>query len=162
MKFFTYITIMLAYMLCTDCIGQVRLDDAASPRARVEVTPTWLETDADEASDDEVNTLVASVPNVEYRLNTATFLNKNARIYLVLPQSVAGLSSAGGVRAQWRSKSNAFLSGSVLLGARALVFTGKVTGALTTVIFDYTITIDSRAMMRPLEFRPYFEIDITP
>jgi hypothetical protein len=162
MKSFTLTVIILAVMFCTDCAGQTRLDDAASPRARVDVTPTWLETDSDEASDDEVNTLIANVPSVEYRLNTATFLGKNARIYLALPQSVTGLKSVGGIRAEWRTRSNLFLSGSVLPGARALVFTGKVTGALTTVVFDYVISIDSRAMLRPLEFRPHFEIEITP
>jgi len=161
MKFFTT-AILFVVIFCTDTAAQTRLDDSASPRARLEVTPAWLDSASDVASDDEVNTLLANVPGVEYRLNTSAFVGKSARIYLVLPQAIAGLKTAGGIRAEWRTRSNLFMPGSVLPGARALVFTGQVSGALTTVVFDYVISIDARAMLRPLEFRPHFEIEVSP
>jgi hypothetical protein len=156
--------IFLSLLFSSQVYAQTRLDDSASPVQRVNATAEWVGTDSDEDDRGEANAsaMIVRVPGVEYRLNTSAQRGRNAKIYLVLPATITGLRNPSAIRAEWRTRSNTFLSGSVSGGNRTLVFSGRINDNLTTQIFDYTIHIDASTASSNIEFRPHFEIEVTP
>lgn len=136
-----------------------RLDDSASPRQRVETSPRWAHESAGELDEDAINALVAEVRGMEFRLNTAPYVGREASVYLALPQSVRGLRASSAMRLEWTTRGR-FASGSVLPGDRALIYQGTIREPLLVEHFDFRIHIDGRHFDRGLEFEPVFEIDL--
>jgi hypothetical protein len=139
----------------------VRLDDAASPRSRFDVKPRWLYREEGLSDPARLNAMVAEVPHFEVRLNTARYVGKSGRVYLVVPDFVSGLRGATGFRAEWRAR-GPLLSGSAIPGARALVYDGKIATPVLADILDLTLQIDARFVDAGLRFEPRFEIEIDP
>ncbi len=146
-------------LAATTALGApVRLDDSASPRARVDVTPRWVNAD-EAAGPEQLNAMVADVANLEVRLNTSKFVGRSARVFLVLPEFVPGLRSPSGMRAEWRSR-GVFRPGSALPGARTLVYDGPITQPYLADILDITLFLDARHLERGLRIEPYFELEL--
>ena len=140
-----------------------RLDDSASPSAQVR------------AQDDNspVTTPGASVApfvridfgRVHYRLATARYVGRQARIYYVLPMAVPGLRSPAGLQVSWRTN-GLFAAGSGRPGDRVPVWSGQVRDAWLNEALDLTWQVDVREVRlsrgMPLGFEAYFEIETLP
>ena len=139
----------------------VRLDDSASPRARLDVKPRWAHPEETGADPERVNALVAQVPGLEVRLATAAYVGKTARIWMVVPDFVPGLRSPNGLRVEWRTRGT-LLGGSALPGTRTIVYDGPIRQAFVTDFLDLTLHLDARFLDRGVRFEPHFEIDVAP
>ena len=135
-----------------------RLDDSTSPRAQIN-------TDFRQAQMLDNQTISLPFGRVEYRLATAAYVGKQARIYYVIPLAVAGLRSPTGMQVQWRS-GGLFQSGMGRPGDRVLVWTGVVRAPWITESFDLQLRIDRRELQigqgGNLRFESYFEIETQP
>ena len=138
-----------------------RLDDSASPKRRLDVEPRWLHNEGYIGSADRLNAMVASVPRVEVRLDTAKHVGKRGRIYLVVPQFIPGLNSPNGLRLEWRAH-GAFQSGSALPGEKALLYDGPVTQPMMSDVLDFNVHLDARYVTSALRFDPVFDIEVLP
>lgn len=137
----------------------VRLDDSASPRARIDAQPRWLHTGEGLSNPELLNAMVADVANLEVRLNTSRFVGKRARIYLVFPEFVPGIRSRSGIRAQWRTRGT-LLPGTASPGDRALVYDGAITKPSLGDFLDLTLFLDARHLDRGARFEPAFELEL--
>lgn len=135
-----------------------RLDDSASPRAQVNG-------DFRNAQSMDGDFLVLPFGRIEYRLATAPYVGRRARIYYVIPAAVAGLRSPTGLQVQWRGN-GAFSSGTGRPGDRVPVWNGIVQAAWMNETFDLTLRIDPRELRLPtgasLSFESIFEIETLP
>jgi hypothetical protein len=138
-----------------------RLDDSASPKRRLDLQSRWLHNDERLSDPERLNAMVAAMGNVEVRLNTAAYVGKRGRIYLALPQFIAGLQSPSALRVEWRAH-RLFQSGSALPGERALLYDGPITQPMMSEIFDFNVYIDARLVGSALRFDPAFDIDLVP
>jgi hypothetical protein len=138
-----------------------KLDDAGSPRSRVDTTVRWLHTNEGLTTPELINAMVATVPNLEFRLDTSRYVGKKARIYLVVPDFMPGLRSPSGLRVEWKTR-GAFLAGSALPGTRALVYDGTIKLPSMHEALDLSIYLDARYFERGLRVEPRFEIDVLP
>lgn len=154
-----FLAMLLAATLA--CAAPVRLDDTASPRSRFDVKPRWLFVEEGLASPERLNAMVADIPNLEVRLNTAKFVGRQARVYLVVPEFVSGLRSPNGMRVEWRTRGT-LSAGSALPGTRSLVYDGAIRQAVLADFLDLSLILDARYFERGLRFEPYFEIDVAP
>ncbi|WP_295527621.1 hypothetical protein [uncultured Pseudacidovorax sp.] len=136
-----------------------RLDDSSSPRARV---PAMLDLGAREPG-----TPYAWVTfrGVEYRLATAAYAGRRARIYHVVPAFVSGLRSPAGLLVEW-SGGGAFAAGSAMAGERRLVWAGVVPGPWLVERLDLRLRLDLREWRpvggRPFDVESYFDIEVMP
>ena len=135
-----------------------RLDDSSSPRSQVSA-------DFRQAQMLDNQTISLPFGHVEYRLATAAYVGKQARIYYVIPLAVAGLRSPMGMQVQWRS-SGLFQGGMGRPGDRVLVWTGVVRTPWITESFDLQLRIDRRELQMGqggnLRFESYFDIETQP
>lgn len=137
-----------------------KLDDRGSPRSVVHADSRWAHS-GEGLSADETNAMVATIPNLEFRLDTSAYVGKRARIYLVIPDIVPGLRSPTGMRVQWTSRGS-LLGGSASPGQRTLVYEGPVQRPTMQEALDLTVHLDARYFERGLRFDPVFEIDVAP
>ncbi len=157
---------MLAVLLLTvgtASVAQVhRLDDSASPRSRVQARPDPdIDADAGAASPH----LTVRFDSVEYRLATAPFVGRRARIYYVVPPFIPGLRSPAGMRVEWRT-GGLFAPGTAGPGDRRVVWSGNVPSPWMSERFDLRVRLDRREL-RPvpggaLDFESYFELEVLP
>jgi hypothetical protein len=152
--------VLLAIAAGTAFAAPVRLDDSASTRNRVDVRPRW-QFQGEGLGPERINAMVAEVPNLEVRLNTARFVGRAGRIYLVVPDFVSGLRVPTGMRVEWRTRGTLH-PGSALPGTRSLVYDGSVTRPMMADYLDFTLFLDARFIDRGLRFEPYFEIELVP
>ena len=146
-------------MGCATAHAQVaRLDDSTSPRALVNA-------DFRQAQMLDAQTISLPFGRVEYRLATAQYVGRKARIYYVIPLAIQGLRSPSGLQVQWQG-SGSFQSGAGRPGERVQVWNGVVRAPWITETFDLTLRIEQRQLqMGPggrLGFESYFEIEIQP
>ncbi|MGJ7529102.1 hypothetical protein [Variovorax sp. GB1P17] len=151
---------------CAACLGTAamawtqvaRLDDSASPRAQVRG-------DFSSAQGMDGNLLVLPFGRVEYRLATAPYVGRRARIFYVIPPAIVGLRSPAGLRIDWRGN-GAFASGSGRPGDRVQVWNGIVQTPWMNETFDLTLRVDPRELRVPtgaaLSFESTFEIETLP
>jgi hypothetical protein len=102
---------------------------------------------------------------VDYKLATARYAGRQARIYYVVPAQVTGLRSPAGLRVEWRG-SGLFANGAARPGDRQLVWTGVVPGAWMTESLELTFQVELRELQlqRDGQFglESYFEIEVMP
>ena len=100
---------------------------------------------------------------IDYRLATASYVGRDARIYYVVPASIPGLRSPAGLQLTWQSQGS-FASGSARPGQRTLVWSGKIREAWFTESFLLNMQIQLAELIpspQPaLGFESYFEIDV--
>ena len=95
-----------------------RLDDSASPRSRVPARITLSDEGRPLIASRNPTRALVQVGRVEYRLATARYAGRQARIYFVVPALIPGLRSPAGLRVDWRSNGT-FAGGSARPGERA-------------------------------------------
>lgn len=136
-----------------------RLDDSASPRARVQAT---IEATGAAAGSPYV---WATFRGVEYRLATGAYVGRRARISLVVPMLIDGLRSPAGLRLEWRG-AGAFASGAAGPGERRVVWVGTVPAPWMVERLDLRMQLDLRewraTSLRALNVETYFEIEVMP
>jgi len=140
-----------------------RLDDSTSPRGQVQATLD----DGGIARPGSTVTPFAQVNfgRIDYRLNTARYVGRRARIYYVLPAAVPGLRTPQAITVQWRGQ-GLFASGQGRPGERIPVWNGVVPGPWITESLDLSWRVDMRELRlsrgQPLGFEAYFEIELLP
>ena len=136
------------------------LDDSASPRSRVD---TRLE---DSPLQQRSGPIVhVRFGRIDYRLATAAYTGRRARIFYVVPPVINGLLSPAGFTVQWQG-GHLFANGTARPGERRQVWTGVVREALMGDTLDLSLTLDAR-QLRPvpdanLSFESTFEIELLP
>ncbi|MBC5785115.1 hypothetical protein H8N03_19365 [Ramlibacter sp. USB13] len=156
--------LLLALAAATSAPAAERLDDSASPRSRV--TPRVVLTDEGRplvASRNPTRAIV-QVRQVDYRLSTARYAGRQARIYYVIPAFIPGLRSPAGLRVEWRG--SLFASGTARPGERTLVWSGVVPGPWINERMDLNFQLELREVQPSadarFEFEPFFEIEVSP
>lgn len=148
-----------AAVLLGNTFSMQRLSDAASPRQRVVASVEWLSPERTRDLDTEdLNRIVATVRSLEVVLDTSDFVGQEVEIFLRLPVRIRGLRSSTGLRLDWRTQGR-LNEGSVIPGNRELVFRGIIDTPLLRDIFDFTVLIDAREVVRGLDFEPIYEIN---
>jgi hypothetical protein len=139
-----------------------RLDDSASPLSRV-ASQTSLGDQGRLLTDSTTATL--QFGRVNYKLSTAKYIGKQARIYYVIPLGIPGLLSPAGLRVEWRGH-GLFSNGQARPGERSLVWTGTVREAWMTEGLNITMQVDLHEINLPpganFGFESYFEIETLP
>lgn len=122
-----------------------RLDSAASPRQRVAALQVTDENGQPLALNPFAQQANARFGRVEYRLGTGGFLQRRARIDIVLPPEVNGLRRPSGLLFRWRGLDGA-LDGQLRPGQRQPVWSGTITDPLTSLAIDLELQLDLDAM----------------
>jgi hypothetical protein len=156
--------LLLAALAAPALAAPIRLDDSASPRVQVPAQVVLAEDGRRLADAPFARSAQVRFGQVQYRLATAAYLGRSARIYFVTPQSMAGLMSPAGLRVEWRG--NRFASGSATAGQRTLVWSGVVAQPWMTESLELAAFVDLRHIRWPrdgqLSFDAYFEIEVHP
>jgi hypothetical protein len=127
-----------------------RVDDSASVPHEPTTTMRWRSL----APGRSASNAVEATTLVSVRLNVAPWLNKSAKIYLVLPEQ-----SIGQVTVNFSSQGK-LLPGRLVSGARALVFSGDVRTSRIEDTLALRIETDGRRLAAPQRLEFHFEIDV--
>lgn len=160
---------LVAALGCNTAWAGVRLDDSASPRALVQ-SPNMVS-----EYGYPVNQYVPGAPvaqrgivdfgRIEYRLATAPYVGRHARIYFVIPPLVSGLRSPQGLLVSWRSEGN-FASGSGRPGDKVQVWSGLVRDAYMSEAIALRMDFALRDMLaqasKGISLECFFEIEVGP
>jgi hypothetical protein len=142
-----------------------RLDDSASPRSRVGSQSAWNQQGQLLSPTSTETAVVLKFGRVNYKLATAKYVGKQARIYYVIPTSINGLKYASSLKIQWQG-SGLFGGGLARPGDRVLVWSGLVRDAWMSEALDLSMHIDLREVRLPVGqafgFEAYFEIETSP
>lgn len=122
-----------------------RLDSAASPRQRVAALQVTDENGQALALSPFARRALARFGRVEYRLGTGGFLQRRARIDIVLPPLVNGLQRTNGLVFRWRGLDGA-LDGQLRPGQRQPVWSGTITSPLTPLAIDLELELEFDAL----------------
>jgi len=144
-------------------VAAARLDDSLSPRQNVDILIDWqYYNNLENLDEQQLNALSSTAHSVEVRLNTAQYLDRQARIYLSLPVVIRGLDDPAALRLSWTTH-GVFSDGTVTPGTRALLFDGVINSEVMIDLFDFTIDVDGRSFNEPINFEPEYEIEpVTP
>lgn len=158
--------VWLLLWLALPCHAQVeRLDDSASPRNQVEAPQVLSDTGGLLMDSIGATQAVLRFGRVDYRLATAPYMGRDARIYYVIPADVAGLRSAAGLRVEWRGEGQ-FASGAAHPGDHVLVWTGRVEDEWMNEALNLTMQVDLQELElqegADFGFESYFEIEVLP
>lgn len=143
----------------------LRLDDSASPRNQVQAQTVTDEQGRPLAQSRHLTQVTIRFGSIDYRLNTAGFIGKRARIYYVVPVAVTGLLSPQALRVEWRGHGR-FAGGAAHPGERTLVWSGAIATPWIDESFDLSMQLDLR-QYRPrsataFALESYFEIETLP
>ncbi|MDH3900453.1 MAG: hypothetical protein OEU51_05330 [Gammaproteobacteria bacterium] len=137
-----------------------RLADSLSPQQQINIEFDWKHQSAgDELGVEEFNAVIARARNVDTRLDTSDFIDKQARIFLELPIQVRGLNNSQRLTVSWTTN-GLFQDGEVTPGNRRLIFEGKITEPVMRDIFNFTFEVDARFLTESLRLEPEYEIEI--
>jgi hypothetical protein len=147
------------------CGAAERLDDSTSPRARVAAQVVLSEAGRPLADTLDATSATVRFGRIDYRLATARYVGKVARIYYVIPAAIQGLRSPAGLRVEWKGYGQ-LASGAARPGERQLVWSGIVREPSMAVSLDLGYQVDLRQLHLPrsgnLSFESYFEIEASP
>lgn len=142
-----------------------RLDDSASPRSQVQAQMVLSNEGRPLAESLNPTSATVNFGRISYKLATARYVGKQARIYFVIPALIRGLRSPAGLRVQWRG-SNQFASGTARPGERQLVWAGLVNSPWISEDIELSYEVDLRELELPRDgsfgFESYFEIEVFP
>jgi hypothetical protein len=155
----------LAFAMAGPASAAERLDDSASPRSRVPARVVLSEEGRSLAESRNPTRATIHFGRVEYKLATARYVGKRARIYFVVPALIPGLRSPAGMRLEWRG-TGLFADGAGRPGDRRLVWSGLVPGPWMAEALDLTCEVELRALQLQRDgqfgFESYFEIEVLP
>lgn len=144
-----------------------RLDDSASPRAVVTSPPMLSEFGQPLSAavrGPQPQYGIVKFGRIDYKLATARYIGKPARVFFVVPASIPGLRTPMGLRVDWVGN-GVFASGSARPGERTLVWTGTVREAFINEGLTMTMQVELNQLLRAssgLAFESYFEIEVSP
>ena len=160
---------LFALVVCAVCLGPCelqaaeRLDDTASPRSHIEPLVVMGNDGRPLAQSMNATAAIVQLGRVEYRLATARYLDKEARIYYAVPALIEGLRSPAALRVEWRGD-GVFGNGTARAGERQLVWTGIVREPWMSTVLELAFNVDLNQMQFPRNgvfgFEPYFEIEV--
>ena len=137
-----------------------RLDDSASPLSEVQAQ-VFGETG--QLFSDSVNPQQAIMRfgQVTYRLNTASYIGQQVRIYYVVPALIPGLLDSHGLQIQWVSDGK-LADGNAYAGERKLVWSGQIDEPWFTAHLNLTSIVKLNLLKsnsNNFGFESYFEIE---
>jgi hypothetical protein len=153
---------LLLLLVCLQAVPSQaqRLSDALSQQQQINIEFDWKHHNAgDELDRKEFNAVVAHARNVNTRLDTADFVDTQARIFLGLPVQVRGLNNPQRLSVSWTTN-GLFQNGEVTPGNRQLIFEGRITEPVMQDIFNFTFELDARFLSEMLRLEPVYEIEI--
>lgn len=143
-------------------IAQTRLNDDASPRSQVQASKVTSEVGLPLEESPDAQFADARFGRIEFKLDTAAYIGREARVYFVVPHHIPSLLRPSGLTVSWRGSGD-FRSGSARPGERQLVWTGRINEATLSTSLDVTMRVDLTAVADSeqdgLGFEPYFEIE---
>ena len=151
---------LAAALLCTAlaAIGSAahaaafRIDETGTVVSDPVVNMKWRTPTAGRVMD---NTVEATL-RVDVRLNLAPWINKQARVYMVLAPV-----NSDRVRARWTTQGR-LLPGTLASGERALVFQGPAAPATLTESLLLTLETDGQRLTQQQTLNFHFEIEVSP
>ncbi len=153
---------LLLLLVCLQALPSQaqRLSDALSQQQQINIEFDWKHHNAgDELDTKEFNAVVAHARNVNTRLDTADFIDTQARIFLGLPVQVRGLNNPQRLSVSWTTN-GLFQNGEVTPGNRRLIFEGRISEPVMQDIFNFTFEMDARFLSEMLRLEPVYEIEI--
>jgi hypothetical protein len=157
------LALALSAVLAGTAAAQVRLDDSASPRNQVRAPVVLSEQGLPLDQSLEPRLAIVNFGRIAYRLATAAYQGRDARIYYAMPAFVAGLRSPAALRIEWRGATR-LAPGSLRPGERQLVWTGRIDGPW----FEDAVDLVARLELSEIDetwasnfgFQPHFEIEV--
>ena len=144
---------LIAAMACAAACAHAatfRVDDTATLPSEASTTMQWRSPAPGRGASDEVEGSAV----VTVRLNTAPWMNRNGKIFLVLPPV-----PVGEVTAEWTTQGR-LLAGQVRSGSRTLVFAGPIRTSVIEDTILLRISTDGRRLASPQRLDFQFEIDV--
>ncbi len=152
-----------AALLAGGAAAQVRLDDSASPRGRIDAPLVLSEQGIPLEQSLLPRLAIVQFGRVAWRLSTAAYVGRDARLYFVVPAFVPGLRSAAAMRVDWGGATR-FAPGSLRPGQRQLVWTGRIEGPWIEDAMELKVQVELAAIddtwARNFSFQPHFEIEV--
>ena len=99
------------------------------------------------------NDSMEGAATIQLRLNVAPWLNRNGRIFLVLPAQ-----QPGPVQASWTTQGR-LLPGQMQSGMRQLVYAGPITAPVINEVLNLKLVVDGSRMWQSYQLRFHFEMD---
>ncbi len=145
---------------------RVVLDDSLSPRQNFSLELKWGPQDVQQALGAMFSGQNSALPpvsgylgGVEVRLDTREFVGQRVRIFLAVPASIAGDTSAGTLEIAWQAR-GIFASGSASPGQAALIFEGLLEEPIVSGTFDFAITAASAGVADSFSFELTYELEV--
>lgn len=129
-----------------------RVDDTGTLVSQPVTPMKWRQVVPSRTGDNAVEGLLS----VSLRLNLTNWINRPARIYMVLAPT-----EGEQLIATWRTQGR-LLPGSVRGGGRALVFDGVVLEPFLNETIQLNLLADGRLLTRTQQLQFYFEIEVSP
>jgi hypothetical protein len=125
------------------------VDDSASLPVESTAVLRWRQAMPTRAGDD----LMEGGTTVAVRLNLAPWVNRQARLYLVLPEQGTAL-----VHARWRTQGR-LLPGEIAPGQRVVVYQGRIPSAYLDETLTFAFQADGSRLPGLQRLAFHFEID---
>ncbi|MHB8528115.1 MAG: hypothetical protein ACYC8V_01210 [Caulobacteraceae bacterium] len=129
--------------------GTYRIDDSASLPGDSTLAMRWRTLGPSLRG----SNLVDGGAMVTVVLNTARFVHRLGKIYMVLPAQ-----SIGPVKVEWTTQGR-LLPGTLISGERALVFAGPIPARMLADTLILSVHVDGRRLAAPQHLRFHFEIE---
>lgn len=127
-----------------------RVDEAGTFPQESSAPMRWRQVAPSRGGD---NTVEGST-TVNVRLNLSPWVNRNGRLFIVLPEQPVVQ-----VRAKWTSQGR-LMPGQLVSGQRALVYVGPITTPLLEERLELTLAADGTRLSSAQRLQFHFEIDI--
>ena len=126
------------------------VDDSSTIPFETNVASRWRQA----ASGRQLGNEIEAGATITVRLNLKPWLNRNARIYLALPQQPIGV-----VNVEWATQGR-LLPGALRSGERTLVYAGPIRAPILEDNFVVKVIADGRRVALTQRLQFHFEIDI--
>ncbi len=127
-----------------------RVDDSASLPGQAQTKMRWRTTGPSRSGGD----IVDGAATVTLRLDTSRWVNRSARIYMVLPPQ-----PSAPVSVDWTTQGR-MLAGSLVSGDRGLVYAGVISQPMLEDTIQVRVHTDGRRLAAAQRLEFHFEIDV--
>ena len=142
--------LLAALNLATSEAATYRVDEAGTFPAESSAPMRWRQIAPSRGGDNAIE----GSTTVNVRLNLAPWLNRNGRLFLVLPQQPVVQ-----VRASWTTQGR-LMPGQLTSGERQLVYSGPITTPLLEDTLSLKLETDGTRLSSALRLQFHFEIDV--
>jgi hypothetical protein len=149
----SFVALVIALVAASPVFGATfRIDETGTVVDMPVLNMRWHQLVPGRSSDN----MVEGTVRADLRLNLAPWINKPARIYMVLAPV-----NGERVRARWTTQGR-LLPGSIHSGERALVFEGPAGPAIWSESILLTLEADGQRLVQLQTLNFYFEIEVSP